>query len=771
MESVNILIVEDDMIVAKSLQTALKNAGYRVCGIVHTAEAAIQHVQSVQTDLVLMDILLRGEISGIEAADTIYKQFHLPVIYISANSNQEIVDRAKTTDSFGFILKPFHAREIQIAIEMALYKSRMEQQLRQNEAKYRNVINQASEMISVIQDNRFVLVNTTALAMTGYSLEEAISSPYLEFTAPEDRPLVSEIIHKRLHGTEAPLSIETRLIRRDGTFCWIESRGTLIDWEGRPAVLVFANDITERKRAEAELLRYRDHLEELVQQRTIELSDTNAQLNWEINERKQMERSLLEQSTFLENIISGIQEGIGIIGADETILFCNRAFAFIFEEEIERLLGDNLRSFFDDENWAHLLRETELRMQGKTSTYELCLHTRYARQKFIQVTVSPRFDENAEYAGCFAVVLDITERKEREIELQRAKEAAEAANVAKNEFLASMSHELRTPLHGILGFAQLLKMDPDLTPKHQKHATLIERNGNHLLILLNDLLDLSKDDAGQLELTSSLFYLSQALVPVIEIAKYNAEEKQLAFRFEYDPSIPEAFVGDEKRLRQVLTNLIGNAVKFTPQGAVTLQVRLIGLTAAGHNGAPRSIAKLHFEVEDTGIGIPQHALQRIFLPFEHAKNRRLYSDGAGLGLALCQRFLRMMGSELFVKSTVGEGSVFWFTVDFPFLETAEIRQQFIPPTLNDAALILPSRDVLERLHHLASSGDILAIKKTLQSLDANGCPSRDFLAKLSRLAEKWQIDAIQESLAQALIKQRQAFTHGDTPSDSARSES
>ncbi len=743
MESANILIVEDDAIVAKSLQNALKHAGYAVCGVVSSGEAAIQHVQDVSTDLVLMDILLRGEMTGIQAAETIYRQFHLPVIYITANSNDDVVQQAKATDSFGFIIKPFRAREIHATIELALYKCRMERQLRESETKYRNIINQASEMIGVIQDDHFVLVNTTAQATMGYPSEEIITTPYIEVVAPEDRESASVVFNERLQGMQPPLPFDVRLIRHDHTSFWAETHGTRIEWEGRPAVLIFANDISERKRAEEELLCYRDHLEELVQQRTVELSDANAQLNWEINERKQMERSLLEQSTFLENIISGIQEGIGIIDAEETIQFCNRAFAFIFEEEIERLLGENLRAFFDDEAWARVLKETELRKNGQISTYELPLQTRRARKKYIQVTVSPRFGDAREYAGCFAVVLDITERKEREIELQQAKEAAEAANMAKSEFLASMSHELRTPLHGILGFAQLLENDPVLPPKQQKHAEIIVRNGNHLLILLSDILDLSKYDAGQLELDSSLFYLSQTLAPVQEMAQFNAEQKQLAFRFEYDAAIPDALLGDEKRLRQILTNVLGNAVKFTQHGTVTLRVRLISVTMDSADTRDRhKKATLHFEVEDTGIGIPREAIKRIFLPFEHAKNRRLYSDGAGLGLTLSQRFARMMGSELHVKSTVGQGSVFWFDVTFPMFETVEEK--------NEAAILLPPRDMLKHLSQLASSGDIIAVRDALHTLETSERRYADFIAKLSPLAQQWQIGRIQNYLAQCL---------------------
>ena len=748
MESANILIVEDDVIVAKSLQNTLKHAGYGVCGIVSTGEAAIGHVRDVSTDLILMDIMLQDGMSGIEAADAISRQFHLPVVYISANSNQDVVNRAKTTDPFGFILKPFHAREIHITIEMALYKSRMERQLRQNEAKYRTVINRASEMIGVIQDDRFVLANETALAMTGYSSEEVAAASYLEFIAPEDRPVVSEGIGKCFQGVQTPTCIEIRLIRHDQTYFWIEVRSTIIDWEGRPALLVFANDITERKRAEAELLRYQNHLEELVQQRTAELSEANVQLNWEINERKQMERSLLEQSTFLENIISGIQEGIGIIGTDETIQFCNRAFAFIFEEEIERLLGENVRLFFDEADWTHFLQQTDSR---SVTTHELPLHTRQARKKYIQVTASPRFGERGEFAGYFAVVLDITERKEREFELHRAKEAAEAANIAKNEFLASMSHELRTPLHGILGFAQLMKIAQDLPPKQQKYASTIERNGNHLLVLLNDILDLSKYDAGQLELTPSPFSLRQALEPVREMAQYNAEEKRLAFQCDYDAAIPDALFGDEKRLRQVLTNLLGNAVKFTEHGEVSFRVTLLERFVKSTEPVElRHKAKLRFEVEDTGIGIPPEAIKRIFLPFEHAANRRLYSDGAGLGLTLSQRFVRMMGSRLHVTSVVEKGSVFWFDVEFPTRDLSETLQDIIRDENTGATLAIPPRDMLEHLHRLASFGDLVALRETLQTLQTGEYAYAAFAAKLSHLAEEWQIERIQACLNQAL---------------------
>ena len=337
-------------------------------------------------------------------------------------------------------------------------------------------------------------------------------------------------------------------------------------------------------------------------------------------------------------------------------------------------------------------------------------------------------------------------------DLKIAKNAAEAANRAKSVFLANMSHELRTPLTGILGYAQMLEQESDLTESQREGIHVIHRSGEHLLILINDILDFSKIDADRIELHPEEFALPSFLKQLAEMTRPDAKQRGLSFVFEAPENLPHIVYGDQKRLRQVLLNLLRNAVKYTEQGSVVFRVTH---RAMEHNastatqeisGAPshqrvNPPILLRFEVEDSGVGIASSQLEAIFHPFQQTDSQTLREGSSGLGLTISRRLVQMMGTRLQVASTEGQGSTFFFDLELPVIEAASMHS---PPVLSteaspeafshDALLIametLPS-SCLAELSQGAEEADITLLRTAIGHVRKRNALLADTLAQLT----------------------------------------
>ncbi len=325
-------------------------------------------------------------------------------------------------------------------------------------------------------------------------------------------------------------------------------------------------------------------------------------------------------------------------------------------------------------------------IEDKLKNFECKLYKKDKKIIWVSMNIRAMRDNQGNVIYLEGLVEDITKRKkaeskllkahddlehrvnERTEQLARAKEAAETANKAKSEFLANMSHELRTPLNSVLGYAQILKRDKNLTKSQQNGLNMIQISGEHLLTLITDILDLSKIEAGRMELYPIQFHFPIFIKSIVGMMKMRADQKNIVFSYETSSLLPTIVKADEKRLRQVLINLLSNAVKFTHSGKISFRVNLIEeqeYEDEDNDNEESHLMKLRLEVEDSGIGISQEQINKIFIPFEQVSDIRCRSEGLGLGLSISQKLLHEMQSVLNVKSELNQGSLFWFDLELP----------------------------------------------------------------------------------------------------------
>lgn len=377
----------------------------------------------------------------------------------------------------------------------------------------------------------------------------------------------------------------------------------------------------------------------------------------DITERKQMEDALAGERNLLKTLMDRLPDYIFIKDTASRYVTANSAHVRLLgAASAEQLIGKTDFDFFSTRSTMPFFSDEQRVMHSGApllDQVEIINSESEDKQRWVLSSKIPLYDANNQIWGLIGISRDITGLKKVEVELRQAKETAEAATRAKSEFLATMSHEIRTPLNAVIGMTSLL-LDTDLTTEQIEFAHTIRISGENLLAVINDILDFSKIESGHMELEERPFRLLQCIDDTVEMFTLRAAEKQIALLCEKDASLPEYVVGDHTRLQQILVNLIGNAVKFTERGQVTVK-------AWAEAGGER--CKLSFAVVDSGIGIPPDRMDRLFRTFSQvdSSTTRRYG-GTGLGLAISKRLVEMMKGTLGVESEPGLGSTFSFHI-------------------------------------------------------------------------------------------------------------
>ena len=492
--------------------------------------------------------------------------------------------------------------------------------IRESEQKFRAVFEGAELGIAVADlKSGQITVNPAYGRMLGCTAEEmSYLGIFDELTHPDDAARDRNSYQQLTRGEIDRLQIEKRYILRDGRMVWASAEFSLQrDAAGKAQyILGLASDITERKHAEEKLRTSERQLRAFIEDAPVCVAMFDREM-----------RYLAASRRWTTDYGFGHSDLTGLCLYD------------LIPNLPEKWRESHRRGLAGEKQ--HLGEDIWIRADGS--------------EQWVSSAVYPWKDPRGKVGGIIISAEDISQRKQFEQYLQNAKRSAEAASQAKSTFLATMSHEIRTPLNGILGMTDLV-LDTNLSSDQRENLTLVRFSAESLLSIINDILDFSKIEAGKLEMEMIPFQLRESLEPILKTCAIRAQQKGLQFSFRAPSEVPNELIGDPGRLRQVLLNLIGNAIKFTERGQINV--------AVGAAFPSKGRALLHFGVKDTGIGIAPETQEKIFDPFSQADGSmaRKYG-GTGLGLAICVRLVAMMGGKIWLESAPEKGSVFHFTLD------------------------------------------------------------------------------------------------------------
>jgi PAS domain S-box-containing protein len=621
-KQVKILMVDDRKENLQALEVILSNEEY-VCVKANSGKEALKILLHEEDfAIILMDVQM-PVMNGFETAELIRSSEtfkHVPIIFLTANTDTpEDIFKGYQTGAVDYMIKPLSADilKAKVSVFAELYKKNKEltlqtdsvkklnDQLKQQSRYVRSILEAGLDPLLIINtQGRITDMNEALEKVTGLTREHITGTHFSDhFTKP--------IIANQVYLT---------------TF----EKGDIADY-----ALTFKNKDGGQKDVICNGSVYKDSFGNILGAVIVAREKVTSKYS----------RSLIEAS--LDPLIT--------INSEGKITDMNEVLTKITGLSRERIIGTDFFGYFTETKKAHELYR-EAFAKGSIVNYPLTIKGLNDKLTDVLCNGSVYKDKLGNILGTVIVARDITAQKQFEAELIEAKTKAEEAVRSKQQFLSNMSHEIRTPMNAIIGFTKVV-LKTDLNEKQKEYINAIKSSGDQLIVLINDILDLAKVDAGKMTFEQKPFKLRASISNMVHLFGAKMQEKNLTFKEEFDDSIPEVLMGDAVRLHQVIINLIGNAIKFTPKGHITLGVRQI-------DQKPQT-STIEFTVSDTGIGIPEDKLDKIFDNFQQATSEttRLYG-GTGLGLSIVKQLVEAQGGKVWVKSKQGEGSTFGFTLSF-----------------------------------------------------------------------------------------------------------